>query len=77
MFENKIESDYVGYNMCCTYRVVLLTKSRSIVNMIEWGSCTLTHFDRPFLFISVKNDVLTPVSHIMLQTSIMQQLPTI
>ena len=65
--------------MCCTYRVVLLTKSRSIVNMIAWGSCTLTHFDRQFLFISgsLKNDVLTSVSHIKLQTSVTQRLPTI
>ena len=52
--------------MCCTYRVVLLTKSRSVVNMIAWASCTLTHFDRQFLFISgsLKNDVHTHVSHI-------------
>ena len=61
--------------MCCTYRVVLLTKSRSTVNMIAWGSCTLTHFDHQFLFIfgSLKNDVLTPESHIKLQTFIMQR----
>ena len=57
-------------SFCCTYRVVLLMKSRSIVNMIAWGSCTLTHFDRQFLFISgsPKGDVLAPVSHIKLQT---------
>ena len=65
--------------MCCIYCVVLLTKSRSTVNMIAWCSYTLTHFDRQFLFIfgSLKNDVLTPVSHIKLQTSIMQKWPTI
>ena len=61
--------------MCCTYRVVLLMKSRSVVNMIAWASCTLTHFARQFLFISgsLKYDVHTPVSHIKLQTSITQR----
>ena len=53
--------------MCCIYHVILLTKSRSIVNMTAWGSCTLTYFDHQFLFISgsLKNDdhVYTPVSH--------------
>ena len=65
--------------MCCTYRVVLLTKSRSVVNMIASASCTLTHFDRQFLFISgsLKNDVHTPVLHTKLQTSITQRRPTI
>ena len=63
--------------MCCTYRVVLLPKSRSTDsdNMIAWGSCTLTQFDHQFLFIfgSLKNDELTPESHIKLQTFIMQR----
>ena len=56
-----------------------IAKSRSIVNMITCGSCTLTHFDRQFLFISsnLKNDVHTRVSHIKLQTSITQRWPRI
>ena len=43
--------------MCCTYRVLLGTKSLDC-NMMAWGSCTLTHFDRQFLFFSdsLKND---------------------
>ena len=39
----------------------------------------MTYFDHQFLFISgsLKNDVLTPVSHIKLQTSVTQQSPSI
>ena len=50
--------------MCCTYRVVLWTNSRSIVNMTAWGSCTLTHFDRQFLpFLVVANFFYTMMTH--------------
>ena len=43
------------------------------------GFSTLTHFDCQFLFISgsLKNDVLTSVSHIKLQTPITHRRPTI
>ena len=40
-----------------------MTKSCLIVNITAWGSCTLTYFDRHFLFFcgSVKSDVHIPV----------------
>ena len=73
MFENKIESGYVGewvlYILCC-----FIDEATLIANMTAWCLCTLTHFDRQFVLISgfLKNNVYTPVSYIKLQTSIMQ-----
>ena len=67
MFENKIKQiTYDNY--------VLYVPCRSIDKVTLKSSHTLTHFDRQFLFISgsLKNDAHTHVSHIKLQTSIMQ-----
>ena len=58
------------YIPCCSIDEVTLSCQHD-----RMGFMHLNHFDRQFLFIShsLKNDVLSPVSHIKLQISITQQ----